>query len=183
MHMAQLKAWTIDDLYRLPDDGNRYEVLHGELYVTPPPSSDHATVIARLNRILMPFVDRHGLGLIFMNHPVIQAGESHVEPDLIVRQPPAPKSKWKDAPIPILVVEVLSPGTWRRDVGPKRDFYVNEVRVPDYWIIDEERRQVTLARPDTRDRVITDRFEWSPAGTNASLAINLDDLFVPIVTS
>lgn len=177
MHMAQLKVWTIDDLNRLPDDGNRYEVLHGDLYVTPTPSPDHATTVARISAILIPFVDKHVLGLVFAGHPVIQTKDSHVEPDLIVRQPPAPKSDWKDAPVPILVVEVLSPTTWRRDVGPKRDFYVNEVRVPDYWIVDEERRRIFVIRPGVPDVVVTDRFEWSPAGASASLAIKLDDVF------
>lgn len=177
MHMAQPRVWTLDDLDRLPDDGNRYELLHGELFVTPPPSTDHETAGARLNRILVPFVEKHGLGLVFMGHPVIRTSNSHVEPDLIVRQPPAPRSQWESAPVPILVVEVLSPSTGRRDRGPKRDFYVDEVKVPDYWIVDAEARSITVVRPGAADKVVIDRFEWSPQGVGATLDVKLDDVF------
>src|SRR3990167_3650062 len=98
MHMAQLSALTLEDLDRLPDDGNKYELLHGELFVTPPPAPDHETVIARLNRLLVPFVGEQELGMVFIGHPVMRTSDSHVEPDLAVRQPPAPKSKWEAAP-------------------------------------------------------------------------------------
>ncbi len=40
--------WTVDDLAQLPDDGNRYEILHGELLVTPLPSNSHQGVAGRL---------------------------------------------------------------------------------------------------------------------------------------
>jgi Uma2 family endonuclease len=179
MQMAQPRVWTLDDLDRLPDDGNKYEVLHGDLFVTPPPEPDHETAIARLNRLLVPFVERHGLGLVFSGHPVIRTSDSHVEPDLIVRQPPAPKSRWEAAPVPILIVEALSPSTRRRDSGPKRDFYVDEVRVPDYWIVDADERSITLFRPGAPDLVVRGRFEWSPPGVGATLEVNLDDVFGP----
>ncbi|HEX9563369.1 MAG TPA: Uma2 family endonuclease [Gemmatimonadaceae bacterium] len=177
MHMAQLGVWTLDDLDRLPDDGNRYELLHGELFVTPPPEPDHETAIARLNRILVPFVERHRLGLVFCGHPVMRTSESHVQPDLAVRQPPASKSKWESAPVPILVVEALSPSTMRRDRGPKREFYVEKVRVPDYWIVDVDDRSITVVRPGGADLVVRDSFEWSPPAVGATLEVNLDDVF------
>lgn len=177
MHMALPRAWTLDDLDRLPDDGNRYEVLHGELFVTPPPSTDHETAIARLNQRLVPFVEKHGLGLVFIGHPVIRTPESHLEPDLIVRQPPAPRSKWESAPVPILVVEVLSPSTAWRDRGPKRDFYVNDVKVPDYWIVDVETRTVTTIRAGASDTVAPDPFEWAPPGVAVSLVLTLNEIF------
>lgn len=180
MPMAVLNAWTLDDLDSLPDDGNKYELLHGELYVTPPPEPDHETAIARLIRLLVPFVERHGLGMVFAGHPVIRTTDSHVEPDLAVRQPPARKSTWVDAPLPILVVEVLSPETRRRDLGPKREFYTEERRVADYWIVDEDRRTITVVRPDEPHVVVSDRFEWSPAGARVSLPIDLVDVFGPM---
>jgi Uma2 family endonuclease len=181
MHMAQPRLWTLEDLDRLPDDGNKYELLHGELYVTPPPEPDHETAIARLNRVLVPFVDKHQLGMVFSGHPVIRSGESHVEPDLVVRQPPVPKSRWESAPVPILVVEVLSPSTRRRDRGPKREFYAGDIRVPDYWIVDTDARSITVVRPGVEDITIVDRFAWSPPGVIATLEVSLDDVFGPIV--
>ena len=177
MHMAPTRVWTLEDLDRLPDDDNRYELLHGDLFVTPPPEPDHETAIARLNGLLLPFVVEHGLGLIFMGHPAIRTSDSHVEPDLIVRQPPAPRSRWEAAPAPILIVEALSPSTRRRDGGPKRAFYTNEVRVSDYWMVDTDARSITVIRSGAHDLVVTDRFEWSPPGVGAALEVNLDDVF------
>lgn len=179
MHMAQPMPWTLEDLDRLPDDGNKYELLRGELFVTPPPEPDHETAIARLHRILVPFVEKHGLGLVFSGHPVIRTAESHVEPDLAVRQPPAPRSQWQAAPLPVLVVEVLSPTTRRRDRGPKREFYADEKRIPTYWIVDTEERRITIVRPGERDVVVTERLVWAPEGLADSLEVNLDDVFGP----
>jgi Uma2 family endonuclease len=177
MHMARPRIWTLEDLERLPDDGNKYELLHGELFVTPPSEPDHHTAMARIHRLLIPFVDKHRLGLVFSGHPAIRTSESHVEPDLIVRQPPATKSRWETAPTPILIVEVLSPPTRRRDRGPKREFYVDEVRVPDYWIVDTDARSITVSRPGAEDIVVAGRFEWSPPGISEALEVKLDDVF------
>jgi Uma2 family endonuclease len=171
--------WTLEDLDRLPDDGNKYELLHGELFVTPPPEPDHETAIARLHRLLVPFVEKHGLGLVFSGHPAIRTSDSHVEPDLIIRQPPPRKSRWEAALLPILVVETLSPSTRRRDRGPKREFYVKEKRIPTYWIVDTDERSITVVRPGAADVVVTDRFEWLPDGVTDPLQVNLDDVFGP----
>ena len=128
----------------------RYVSRNGAL----PPSTDHATAIARLHRLLVLFVEMHGLGLVFSGHAVIPTSASHVEPDLIVRPPPPPGSQWESALVPILIVEVLSPAPRRRDRGPKRDYYVFEVKVPDYWIVDTENRTITIVRPGAADTVI-----------------------------
>src|SRR5215471_16894481 len=110
MHMAAaIKHWTLEELHRLPDDGNKYELVRGELFVTPPPSDDHETIIARLSRRLDPFVAAHGLGFVYRPRSVVRAEGSEVEPDLMVRALKAPGGRdWDDAPRPILVVEVLS---------------------------------------------------------------------------
>ena len=179
MHMAQPMAWTLEDLDRLPDDGNKYEVLHGELFVTPQPTLDDDTAIARLTQLLVPFVVKEKLGMVFPGRPAIRTSDSHVEPDLVVRQVSPPKTRWEDAPLPLLVVEVLSPTTKWRDRGPKRDFYVDELRVPDYWIVDTEERAITVIRPGVEDFSVIDRFEWSPPGAAVPLEVTLDDVFGP----
>jgi len=45
----QVKRWTLQELHSLPDDGNRYELIDGELFVTPPPTDAHETIAARLS--------------------------------------------------------------------------------------------------------------------------------------
>lgn len=88
MRMAELThRWTIAELYRLPDDGNKYELVRGELFVTPPPTDWQETIGARLTRILDPYVAAHGLGLVYHPRAVVRIGEdTEVEPDLMVRQ-------------------------------------------------------------------------------------------------
>lgn len=147
MVMVQTKVWTLEELHSLPDDGNRYELLHGELFVTPAPSFDHEKVIARLHMLLAPFVREHGLGMVFSGNPVVHHAGSELIPDLLVRQPGSRGTKWADAPVPILVVENLSSTTRRRDREYKNPFYQAEVRIPEYWIVDEPNRSIRSSAP------------------------------------
>ena len=177
MAMPQTKVWTLEELHNLPDDGNRYELLHGELFVTPAPTFDHEKVIARLHRLLDQFVMKHGLGYVFSGNSVIHHSGSELVPDLLVRQPGARGTRWESAATPILVIEVLSPTTRRRDREFKKPFYQAEVRVPEYWIVDDERRSITVIRADETEFVTYDRLTWKPPGTHASLDIALMDVF------
>ena len=87
---AAPRRWTLDDLDRLPDDGNKYEVVRGRLFVTPAPAPRHEVVLARLARILEPYVDARKLGQVYRPRAVIRFEDSEVEPDLMVRaEPPA----------------------------------------------------------------------------------------------
>jgi hypothetical protein len=81
------KVWMLEEVHSLPVGGNTYELVRGELFVTPPPAVDHEEIDARLNRILLPFVAANGLGYVYHPHGVIQFQGSQVEPDLMVRQP------------------------------------------------------------------------------------------------
>lgn len=63
MQMATTpKAWTLEDLYALPDNGYTYEFVRGELFVTPASGSDHQNIGMRLMRLLVPYVQANGLG-------------------------------------------------------------------------------------------------------------------------
>src|SRR5438045_5594867 len=70
--MVAIRPWTLEELQRLPDDGNKYELVRGELFVTPAPSEDHETIAARLSNILSQYVERHGLGLVFLPRAVFR---------------------------------------------------------------------------------------------------------------
>lgn len=176
MHMAAaIKHWTLDELHRLPDDGNKYELVRGELFVTPPPSVDHETILARLSRLLEPFVAAHSLGLIYRPRAVVRAEGSEVEPDLMVRAA-APARDWEDLPVPILVVEVLSGSTRRRDVGAKRDFYL-DIGVAEYWVVDRDKRTVRVVRAGSADELRSAELVWRPAGASEALIIRVAELF------
>ena len=59
-------TWTYDEYARLPDDGNRYEVIDGEVLVTPSPSPTHLHILQKLFMALHPYADRERLGLVFV---------------------------------------------------------------------------------------------------------------------
>jgi Uma2 family endonuclease len=170
-----VKRWTLQELHSLPDDGNKYELVRGELFVTPPPSYDHETIGARLTQILVPYVAAHGLGLVYHPRAVLRFEGSEVEPDLMVRAV-APGADWDRAPVPILVVEILSPSTRRRDREQKRALYA-EAGVAEYWMVDPETRSITVVGAGRPDLVETEGLVWSPAGTSAPLMIGVAGLF------
>jgi|SRR5579862_365101 len=170
--------WTVAQRDRLPDDGNKYEVVGGELFVTPMPSWRHQFIARDLFRLLDPYVTEHALGSAFdLVTDVIDGERNVVVPDVVVfpfTRDDAPASA-RDAPRPILVAEVRSPTTWRRDVGPKRDLYV-AMDVPEYWIVDPAERAVTVVRPGRPDERVTDLLRWHPPGATRALEIDVGTL-------
>jgi Uma2 family endonuclease len=174
---TKTKVWTLEELHSLPDDGNKYELVGGELFVTPPPTVRHEEIAARLDRILSPFVAANGLGYVYRPRAVLQSRGSEVEPDVMVRLPhPNPDAGWDAWPVPLLVVEIISPGTRRRDREQKRNFYL-EAGIAEYWIVDEERRNVVVVRQRQDERVVEGRVEWRAPGREAVLTVSLDEVF------
>jgi len=175
------RRWTLDELHRLPDDGNKYELVRGQLFVTPAPTDAHETIGARLTRLLDPYVAANGLGLVYRPRAVVLIDDdTEVEPDLMIRQPQdKPGATWKDAPLPILIVEVESPTTYRRDRVFKRNVYL-DAGIPEYWIIDGEERTIRIVRPGHDDTTASESVTWHPAGADTPLVIALADVFGPL---
>ena len=180
MHMAtKLKRWTLEELHSLPDDGNKYELIRGGLFLTPAPTDDHETILARLTRLLDRFVEANDLGLVYHPRAVLRFEGSEVEPDLMVRQEvPGLGNAWERAPLPILIVEVLSPTTRRRDQNQKKDFYT-DARIPEYWMVDPEQGAITVVRPGQPPMIVRETLLWQPHGTVEPLAIPLARVFGP----
>lgn len=171
------KRWTLEELHSLPDDGNKYELVRGELFVTPPPNQDHETIASRLTRILEPYVSANSLGFVYRPRAVFRFQGSEVEPDLMVRQPPRrPKEEWQDAPFPILIVEVLSDSTRRRDRNQKRDFYM-DAGIAEYWIIDPDQRSISVIRTGQREVVASGSLTWAPEGVPTPLVFDVTQVF------
>jgi Uma2 family endonuclease len=180
MHVAsETKPWTLEELHRLPDDGNKYELVRGELFVTPPPNETHENILTCLTRLLDRFVEANDLGLIFHPRAVMRFEGSEVEPDLMVRarhQPAVGEKDWDHAPIPILVVEVLSGSTRRRDHNQKRALYM-DAGVEEYWIVDPRDRTIRSIRADREDELAKERLTWAPSRASESLSIELKSIF------
>lgn len=185
MEMAEAaRDWTVDDLEHLPDDGRRYEVIDGELLVTPAPSLDHQEAIARLHLLLAPYVAAQGCGhVVFAPADVVFSPRRGVQPDLFVvplvdgRRP----KRFADAGRLLLAVEVLSPSTARADRLKKRNMYRAE-RVDEYWVVDLDARLFERTTPaDDRVEIVADRLEWRPEGTAAPLVIDVERYFTEVL--
>jgi Uma2 family endonuclease len=134
------------DYADLPSDGHRYEILDGDLTMTPAPSPRHQRVSRRLQRALEDHFQARDLGEVF-NAPidVILTDRDVVQPDLVVVAEPAQVSARGIEGPPLLVVEVLSPATRTRDRTVKARRYA-ELGVPHYWLVDPEGRRVECYR-------------------------------------
>lgn len=181
MHMAtKVRRWTRAELARLPDDGHRYEVLDGELFVTPQASFPHQRIATQLSYLLIPYVEANSLGVVVGPGAVI-VGDNELQPDVqVVPVSPTTKTdKWDRLPRPILVVEVLSRITRRRDVGKKKQAY-RRWRIPSYWVIDRfDRRALIWEGPEAEPLIVTDQIVWHPAGASTPLTIQLDRVLPP----
>ena len=136
--VAPGKVWTYEDLQQLPDDGNRYEIIDGELVVSPSPSMAHQGAVAELFVLLYRALRETGLARVFTAPlDVILSPTRVVEPDiLVVRTERASIMKERGIEGPVdLAVEVLSPSSVRTDRERKRTLYA-AVGVPEYWIVD-----------------------------------------------
>ena len=158
------KAWTLEELHRLPEDGNKYEVVRGELFVTPPPSVDHEEVLSRLSDVLSEYVRKHGLGRVYHPRAVIRFAGSEAEPDLMVRAVPSGVhgNAWEKLPPPVLVIEVLSPTTRRRDLVSKREYYL-DAGAEEYLVVDGERHEIHVIRPGEQDVIVRQSLVWAGA--------------------
>lgn len=172
------RRWTLEELHALPEDGNKYELVHGELLVTPAPSDRHSDIVARLTHVLVPYVDAQRLGYVYHPRAVLRVGRhTEVEPDIMVRAPRSdPDGAWETAPRPILVVEVVSPSTRRRDFGTKRELY-EEQAIPDYWIVDGDARAITVVRPGHDPVSVADTLTWAPAAAREPLTFPRSSVF------
>jgi Uma2 family endonuclease len=178
------QRWTADMVRALPDDGNRYEVIAGELFVTPAPSFDHQAAVYRLLLRLGPFVDAQRLGYALASPADIEFDEADlVQPDVFVtpriegRRP----RRWSEVKALLVAVEVLSPSTARADRAVKRRLF-QRVGVPEYWIVDVEARLVERWRPgDERPEIVTESLAWRPTAAAEPLVIDLPKLFSEIL--
>lgn len=177
LHMAlSTRAWTLAELDRLPNDGNRYELVDGALFVTPAPSPVHEELVAVLNAILAPYVHAHRLGRVYTRGEV-RSDDSAVEPDLMVRPAmPALPATWAEMPTPLLVVEVLSRTTRQRDERQKRGFY-QRIGVGEYWMVDRWSRTIRVVGGDGVDRVEESVLTWHPCGASEALRIDVTAYF------
>jgi Uma2 family endonuclease len=151
------RRFTVADLDTFPDDGRRYEVIEGELYVTPVPHTDHQDAIGQISLGFHTWDPEDMHGWVLAGAGVIFSVEDGVIPDLVwisAAQAPAvlidPATGARDGKLhaaPELVIEVLSPGAHhaQRDRETKLTLYSRR-GVKEYWIVDRATRTVEVYR-------------------------------------
>ena len=182
MGMAAPVYYTADMVRALPDDGNRYETVHGELLVTPAPRALHQLVVKRLLGALDDYLDRYRAGIVWQSPADISwSDDTLVQPDLfVVDTEQARTMDWGQMKTLYLVIEVLSSSTARYDRFTKRRLY-QEVNIPDYWIVDADTRKVEVWTPELElPRVETERVRWSPTGVAEPFTVELEELLRPV---
>lgn len=170
--------WSYAEYARLPDDGNRYEVIDGEVCVTPAPSIPHQRVAARLFVLLYDHAHRHGLGEVLWDVDVLFVAGQFLRPDMVYVPPDAKLSDRGVESAPDLVVEVLSPHSERIDRVKKPPRY-REFGVPEYWVVDPETRSIEVHRlaADEAPEIHRDTLRWRPRPDAPALELAVPGVF------
>jgi len=182
MRMPAPVYYTADMVRALPDDGNRYEVVYGELLVTPAPRLWHQKLVVRLTHALGAYLEREPAGVLLAAPADISWGQDVlVQPDVfVVPLEEARTLTWSRVRTLLLVAEVLSPSTAANDRFLKRLRY-RQAGVPLYWVVDGDERAVEIWTPsDDFPAVERERLVWHPPGATEPFALALEELFRPI---
>ena len=135
---------TYDDYLLLPDDNNIHEIIDGDHFMSPSPSTYHQTVSRRLQFLLYEAIELTGAGVVF-NAPTDVQFSDHdiVVPDIFVIQAARTQmiSPSRVLGPPDLVIEIISPSSRHRDREIKRKLY-EQFSVPEYWLVNPEQHTI-----------------------------------------
>jgi Uma2 family endonuclease len=174
--------WTIEMLDALPDDGQRYEIIDGELFVTSAPLEIHQLVVGHLYSLLKQYLRDSMVGRAILSPADVRRGDrtrNRVQPDVfVVRLVDGKRPAYPYALADILLaVEVQSPSNPHLDYQVKRELYLREA-VGEYWVINPDARNVSRwrGRDDPGD-VLSRRLMWHPKGMSEPLDLELPQFF------
>jgi Uma2 family endonuclease len=182
MGMAAPTYYTADMVRALPDDGKRYEVVYGELLVTPSPQALHQLVVQRLVVLLDGYLRVRRVGQVLTSPADISwTDDVLVQPDVFVVDLEEMRTlDWKKMRHLLLAIEVLSPSSTRADRFTKRRLY-QAVGVPAYWVVDASAKAIEVWTPSAMfPAVEQERVTWQPASAGEPLVVELGELFQPI---
>ena len=187
MPQAQKKRWTAREVRKLIADNPlytpRYELVDGELLVTPSPPYRHQEAVTLLIVALRLYLEREPVG-----HALGSPSDIELEPE-DVRQPDVyvlpldERDRLQSAGFPayklLLAAEVLSPSSGRHDRVRKRPGY--QRHVSQYWIVDTDARLIERWLPgEERPEIITEQLEWAPVGARTPFLLDLREFFARV---
>lgn len=186
---AYARRWTAAEVRELTIETRhwpRYELIDGELLVTPAPRPMHQLAVGELFRRLADYVDAERLGLTLTSPTDLELeADTVTQPDVFVvpaaySHDAGPLREWSQVLGLLLAVEVISPSSVHYDRVTKRAFF-QRVGVPEYWVVDLDARAVERWRPeDHAPEVLRERLDWRPAGSTAPLLMDLTTFFVRV---
>lgn len=138
------QKYTLADYEALPE-GAPYQLIHGELVMSPAPKPIHQTNALRLARIMAAFAEERELGEVFISPIDVYFNDDNAfQPDVVFvsTEQLGIIGETNIQGIPDLVVEILSSNA-KRDLVDKKDVY-EAFGVKEYWIIDPERKSIDV---------------------------------------
>jgi Uma2 family endonuclease len=184
---AELRRWTAAEVRELQDEERawpRYELIAGELLVTPAPLVVHQRAVGALFRALGDYLDVEPIGEVTLSPADLELDPGNItQPDVFV-VPGAPGRVWRSWPevkALLLAVEVLSPGNAHIDRARKRAYY-QRVGVQECWLVDLDARLLERWRPrDERPEIVRGELAWRPDGAARQLTIDLPAFFARVM--
>jgi Uma2 family endonuclease len=178
------RRYSVAEVLEFPSDGNRYEVVAGELLVSPAPRDRHQLIILRLVVALVDYLRPLGLVELLRTSPADitwgvrpDEAEDLVQPDVFVMEPGQHVRDWIDVARLALAAEVLSPSTARGDRVVKRPAYQRH-GVGTYWIVDDDAKLVEVWHPaDERPAIVTDMLSWQLTEAGPGMRLAVEELF------
>ncbi len=182
MGMPVLTYYTAEMVRALPEDGNKYETVYGELLVSPSPRPWHEILVARLLTELSLYLREERVGEVLGSRGDISwSRDTLVQPDVYVVPIGEVRTlDWTKFQHLLLIAEVLSPSSVRADRFTKRRRY-HEAGVPLYWVVDGDAKFVEVWTPDAEFPATESRsLVWQPSGASQPFRLNLSDFFRPV---
>lgn len=146
MPLLKEQAYTVEDIYSLPD-GTRAELMDGQIYYMAPPSRRHQRITGALYRKIADYIDANGGSCevniapfaVFLN----KDDRNYLEPDISVVCDPGKLNEQGCLGAPDWIIEVVSPGTRRNDYMIKL-FKYRSAGVREYWLVDSDKNRITV---------------------------------------
>jgi Uma2 family endonuclease len=169
--------YTVEDLERFPDDGNRYELLDGILLVTPSPAAWHQLVANRIQSRLSVAVDWPGHAFITGPGAVVRTPRTQLQPDILVTPSRfGPKFEWDKVTENWLAVEILSRSSRVYDRDFKRDAYF-ALGVRQVWLVDAGPKCVEISTAPGSREIVRDVIRWRVPTLDLIVSISLEEVF------
>jgi len=175
---------TYDDFLSFPDDGQRHELIDGEHFVTPSPATVHQRLVRDLVIELGTYLRAQEIGEVFAApFDVVLSAHDVVEPDVLVvlNDQLGVLTPQHVRGAPAIVIEILSPGTRRRDETLKRSLYAR-AGVREYWMVNPDARRIVVCHgtstgPDRDVTLVADSDDFLASSLLPGFELPLKALF------